>query len=253
MTAVPQRDPFQGVRQILRFNWPKYAAAAAITGAVTFVAPLLPMSAGFVLLAASLPVVFWTASSLLISHYVYDRSHLYDFSWLPLVLKISPKHWLNVHCGLDETSALLAARFPDAAGEIVDIFDPCAMTENSIRQARAAQHNATRSTPARFHALPFPAGAFDAVFCIFTAHELRRHADRVRLFAEIARLLAPGGTFVLVEHLRDWPNFPAFGPGFLHFHTWRAWQQAAHEADLVGRTDFPFTPFVRIAAFRRRI
>lgn len=253
MTAIPQRDPCQGVLQILRFNRPKYLAAAAVILAAMTARALVPPLCGILLFASALPVFCWTVSSLLASHYVYDRSHFYELSWLARAIKRAPQRWLSIHCGLDETSPLLAARFPAASGCVVDIFDPRVMTEDSIRQARNARRNSVPAAPARFDSLPFAAGAFDTVFCIFAAHELRRHADRVRLFVEVARVLAPGGVFVLVEHLRDWPNFLAFGPGFLHFHSWGAWQRAAHDAGLVPRADFPYTRFVRVAIFGRSV
>jgi SAM-dependent methyltransferase len=253
MTAIPHRDPYQGVLQIVRFNWPKYLVATACIGAAEGVRPLLAPPLSILLLVITGHVLFWTVSSLLISHYVYDRSRLYELSWLPRARTRSPRRWLSIHCGFDEMSPLLAAEFPDAYGEVVDIFDPRAMTENSIRQARRAQPGTVHSTPARFYALPYSARAFHTVFCIFAAHELRRHADRVRLFTEIARILAPYGAFILVEHLRDWPNFLAFGPGFLHFHSWRAWQRAARDAGLILRAEFPFTPFVRVASFGRSL
>lgn len=252
MNAVLHRGPYQGVLQIVRFNWPRYLAAAACIAAAALIRPLLTAPGLVILLAAIVPVAYWTVSSLLVSHYVYDRSHLYELAWLTGALERAPHRWLNIHCGFDETTPLLAATF-SAPGKVVDIFDQCAMTENSIRKARQAQSSAAHAESARFYALPFPTGAFDAVFCIFAAHELRRHHDRVRLFAEIVRLLSPGGTFVLAEHLRDWPNFLAFGPGFLHFHSWRAWQRAARDAGLVLRADFAFTPFVRVAAFGRAL
>jgi ubiquinone/menaquinone biosynthesis C-methylase UbiE len=253
MTSIPQRGPYQGMLQIVRFNWSRYLAAAAIVGAAAFAALLVSSLGAVLLLVAALPALCWMVSSLLVSHYIYDRAHLYDLPWLARALQRSPRRWLSIHCGLDETSTLLAAQFPGASGEVVDIFDPRVMTESSIHRARAAQPGAVRSTPARFHALPFPTASFDAVFCIFAAHELRRHAYRVRLFTEIARILSPAGEFVLVEHLRDWPNFLAFGPGFLHFHSWRAWQHAASDAGLTSRTHFPFTSFLRVVTFRRTI
>lgn len=253
MIAVPQRHPYQGVLQIVRFNWPRYLVPTACIGAAAFVHPLLTPQGSILLLAATVPLMFWTFSSVLVSHYIYDCSRLYDLAWLPRAVKRSPRRWLSIHCGFDEFSPLLAAQFPTAAGQQIDIFDPHSMTENSIRRARRAQLGMAYPVTARFDALPFKSGIFDTVFCIFAAHELRRRDDRVRLFAEIGRLLDAGGALVLVEHLRDWPNFLAFGPGFLHFHSWRAWQHAASEAGLKLRSEFPFTPFVRIAIFRRAV
>ena len=253
MTARPRRDSYQGMLQILRFNWPKYLAAGGFMAGAGCAWPMLPSLGRGILLTAAFPVLWWTLASLLISHYVYDRSGFYELSWLANALRRPPERWLSIHCGLDETSSLLNAVFPDGSGQVADIFDPDAMTEDSIRQARRAQRNAAQSTPAHFDSLPFAGGSFDAVFCIFAAHELRRHSDRARLFMEIARVLAPGGVLVLVEHLRDWPNFVAFGPGFLHFHSWRAWQRAADDAGLTCSAEFPFTPFVRVAVFGRAL
>lgn len=253
MTTLPQRDPYQGMLQIVRFNWTKYAAAIAVLGIAILVRPLLSAAVRTMLFAAIFPAACWMLSSLLVSHYIYDRSHLYDLKWLAPALRHEPQRWLNIHCGLDETSPRLAANFPGSAAEIVDIFDPHTMTEPSIHRARHDHSSQARSKIARYDALPFSAGLFDAVFCIFAAHELRRPAERARLFAEIARVLSPAGDFVLVEHLRDWPNFLAFGPGFLHFHSWRAWLRTAGEARLTVRTEFRLTPFVRVAVFGRKL
>jgi ubiquinone/menaquinone biosynthesis C-methylase UbiE len=101
--------------------------------------------------------------------------------------------------------------------------------------------------------LAFPAEWFDAAFCIFAAHELRHHDQRVRLFGEIARILTPGGRFILMEHSRDWRNFLAFGPGFLHFFSESGWRKAASDAGLTVLTELSMTPFVHVYVLRRAI
>jgi hypothetical protein len=73
----------------------------------------------------------------------------------------------------------------------------------------------------------------------------------VRLFKEVARTLTSNGEFVLVEHARDAWNFLAFGPGFLHFFSQRAWRQAACDAGLTVRCEFAMTPFVHVSILRR--
>jgi SAM-dependent methyltransferase len=251
MNTIPPRRPYQGVVQILQFNWRSYVATTASIGVALLVLPFLPSLGRTVLLLGTASALFWLASSLLVSHYVYDRFPLYDLNWVCSVLCRAPRRWMNIHCGLDETSALLAAIFPDAASQVVDIFDPLVTTETSIRAARRVTHHTIPSTPMRYDSLAFPAEWFDAAFSIFAAHELRHHDQRVRLFGEIARTLSPNGEFILMEHSRDWRNFLAFGPGFLHFFSQCAWRKAASDAGLTVRAELSMTPFVHAYILRR--
>jgi SAM-dependent methyltransferase len=245
------RRPYQGLLQILQFNRRSYLTAVGSVGVALLALPFLPSPGRAVLLLGTAPALFWMASSLLVSHYVYDRSPLYDLSWVRPVLSRAPRRLLNIHCGLDETSPLLAAIFPDAATQVVDIFDPLVMTEPSIRLARQITHHTIPSTSMRYDSLAFPPEWFDAAFSIFAAHELRDHDQRVSLFGEVARTLTPDGAFILMEHCRDWRNFVAFGPGFLHFFSQRAWRKAASDAGLTVLTEFSTTPFVHVYVLRR--
>ncbi len=253
MTSSPMRRPCQGVLQILRFNWLFYMAGAAVIAMALLAAPLLPRPWRVSVLIGVAPGLFWMISSLLVSHYVYDRFPLYDLTWITGALSRTPRRWLNIHCGLDETSTLLAAILPGAEFSVADIFDARITTEASIRRARRVAPNTIPAIPTRFDDLPFGSGAFDAVFCLFTAHELRRDWQREALFGEIARILTPGGEAVLMEHSRDWWNFLAFGPGFLHFFSQRAWRRTAFRAGLAVQSEFPMTHFVRVYILRRAI
>lgn len=249
----PNRGPYQGVVQILQFNWHKYLATAVCALAVWLAAPVLSPSLRVMAWLGVAPAMLWMVSSLLVSHYVYDRFPLYDLHWLARALGRSPRRWINIHSGWDETSGLLEQIFPDAIGEAVDLFDPRVMVEASIRRARRLSRAAVTTTPAQYDALPFEKASVDTAFAIFAAHELRRHAQRVRLFKEIERVLTPSGEFMLMEHTRDWRNFLAFGPGFLHFFSRRAWRKAAADAGLSVRTEFAMTPFIRVYIMRREL
>ena len=253
MSTFPIRRPYQGVVQILQFNRRSYLITSAGIAATLLATPFLPSLWRAGLLLAISPALFWMASSLLVSHYVYDRFPLYDLTWLSHVLSRPPRQWINIHCGLDETSCILAAIFPDSVGQVVDIFEPRVMTEPSIRQARRVQHNEIQAAAARFDDLVFAPNSFDAAFAIFSAHELRHHDQRVSLFKEIARVLIRGGELVLIEHSRDWRSFLAFGPGFLHFFSPREWRSAGSSAGLQMRTEFSLTPFVHVYVLRRTI
>jgi SAM-dependent methyltransferase len=215
--------------------------------------PFLPRMLRIGLLIGVAPALFWMVSSLLVSHYVYDRFPLYDLSWITPTLSRMPSRWLNIHCGFDETSSLLADLFPGAAFDVADIFDPRIMTEPSIRQAQHTERAAIAATNARFDHLPFGPGVFDAAFCIFAAHELRLAQQRATLFLEIARVLTPGGELILMEHSRDAWNFLAFGPGFLHFFSQSAWRRTASEAGFLVQSEFSKTPFVRVYVLRKSL
>ena len=56
--------------------------------------------------------------------------------------------------------------------------------------------------------LPFPAASFSAVVSLTMLHHVPSVADQDRLFAEVARILRPGATFVGVDS-RDGEDFRA--------------------------------------------
>ena len=253
MSALPTRGPYQGVLQILQFNWRMYLTATAAILATALAWPFLPTPARIGLLLGVVPGMFWMASSLLVSHYIYDRFPLYDFRWIERLLTRVPGRWLNIHSGWDETSGLLAAMFSAEGNQVVDIFDPRTMTENSIRHAQLVNREAIPAISGRHDRLPFDAGAFDTAFAIFAAHELRRHEQRADLFREIVRVLVPGGELVLMEHARDWKNFLAFGPGFLHFFSRKEWRKIALESGFMVQTEVAMTPFVHVYVLRKNL
>jgi hypothetical protein len=245
------RTPYQGVIQIVQFNWRFYLAAVLGVGTAVIASRFLPFPVRLMVLVSALPPLFWLASSLIVSHYIYDRSHLYEFKWLDEIYPLAPHNWINIHSGLDETSELLAAKFPDADSEAVDIYDPEVMTEPSIAVARHLISHPVHAMSGRYDALPLPAGSINAAFVIFSAHELRRHNQRVTFFTEIARILTPSGSIVLVEHSRDLWNFLAFGPGVFHFFSVQSWRRAAFDAELIVYAERSITPFVRVYNLRR--
>jgi len=245
-SAQNSRAPgkYDGVLQIIRYNWSHYAFTFFVAVSCIAAGELLRSRAASAIALLGVALVCWMAISILASHYIYDRSGLYDFRWMLDSLPRQPSTWLNIHCGLDQSSPLLISLFPNAKRQVLDIFDPSEMTEPSIARARRENIAASETFAANFRALPVPSGSCAAVFLIFAAHELRNRSSRREFFAEITRVLSTDGTVVMIEHLRDLPNFAAFGPGFLHFQSRREWIKVAASADLALVNQFSITPFV---------
>jgi SAM-dependent methyltransferase len=244
---VVARSPFHGVGQIVRFNWPFYAFATPAVIFTLFAVVRFDVTGrvAIVLYAAAGLGSFWLLASLAAAWIVYDRSTLMTGSWIEHALDFRPRAWINIHAGFDETTPILRTVFKGSIGRVFDIFDPAAMPEPSIARARRSRQRGDREA-VDFRRLPAGTGSADAVLVLLAAHELRRHDARMALFNEIHRLLAPHGRAVVGEHLRDWPNFLAFEPGFLHFHARRTWIRCFTRAGFAVRHEFRITPFVRV-------
>lgn len=239
------RAPFEGVWNVVRFNWPFYVVALAAVAVGLLVRACTTgfwhLAAGLALLAGLLPLL----ASLAVSYYVYDWSGLYELGWLPAgSLPAAPATLLTFCAGFDETTALLARRLHPAQVLAFDFYDPARHTEASIRRARAAYPPYPGTQPANTRALPLPDHSADVVVAFMAAHEVRDSAERVAFFRELRRVAGPAGRLLVVEHLRDTANFLAYTIGFLHFHSHRSWLATFRGAGLLVEQELKVTPFV---------
>ncbi len=250
--ALLDRPAFQGMWKVVVFNWPRYAAAGATVAVALAIVVATPPAHPIVWLVAAAAglAVFWSVTSLAASHVIYDRSGLTEWTWLRDHLPLSPRRWVNVHAGLDESSEQLRRLFPSADSLVLDIHDEETMTEGSIRRA-ARRVSSPRSMGADCRALPLESSGRDAAFVLFCAHEIRDLGRRRRFFGELFRIVDPGGCVVLVEHLRDAANFIAFGPGAFHFYSRRHWRRLAIDAGFEIAHESRMTPFVGLLILRR--
>lgn len=240
------RKPFQGVTNIIRFNWPFYVfAILLIISSFLAYTHLNTPYATYLLVGTSLALA-GTVSSLLVSFYIYDRSDLYRFSWLDNIDLGDPKNIVTVNAGFDETSALLQQRFPAARLHVFDFYNPALHTEASIKRARATYPAYPGTLPATTSAVPMASQTVDVIFLILAAHEIRQAEERTQFFTDLRRTLKPGGTLLVVEHLRDVANFLAYTIGFLHFLSKATWVRTFQRAKLIQYQTFHITPFITV-------
>lgn len=243
---------FTHARRIAGFNLPLYVAAACgIVVAVGVIAwpgtpPALRWAAG-----AGIAVAAWfSALSFWAFHAMFDRSELLKGLWVRDEAAASPRRWVLIHAGLDQTTIPLKEIFPGAAGKEFDIYDPASMTEPAITRARLEKIDAATVT-ARPDALPVEDRGADLVVVMLAAHEIRDGAARERFFGELSRIVSPDGRVVLVEHLRNLAAAIAFGPGMVHFYPRGMWLRLATAHRLELQRERSMTPWVRVLTFRR--
>jgi hypothetical protein len=68
---------------------------------------------------------------------------------------------------------------------------------------------------------------------------------------ECNRLCKPTGKVIMVEHLRDFPNFLAFSIGFCHFFPRATWKKAFTSAGFSSFEETKFTPFMSVFTCKR--
>ena len=273
------RSRYQGVTNIVRFNWHFYALAAV--GLPAGVAFGYRLGGAFIPLAWAVAGVLLLviAASLLVSHYVYDRSGLYDLPWHFIqegavagagyggveqgqmaavagsgsvsVPDLQPGHRvLNLHAGFDEFSHSLAKRFPGIGLTVADFYDPAVHTEVSVQRARAAYPAYPGTLPVNATYLPFADDTFDRLLLFFAAHEVRGDAERGRFFREVRRVSKPDARIYVLEHPRDLPNALAYTFGVFHFYPRAEWLRTFRSAGLTLASEQKITPFVSLFTLR---
>jgi SAM-dependent methyltransferase len=247
MKGARSRGPFEGVWHIVQFNWPFFIVAlATMVALITFaLLPAVPRLFAIAAIVAACAAAWLVAVSLFVSFWIYDCSRLCRWEWIRELLP-QPRQAVNVHAGFDESSEALRELFPDSRLLVCDFYDPQKSPQPSIARARRAYPPAPDVQSISPTNWPLPEESCDAIFLLLAAHELRQRPDRIGFFREAHRVLAPTGRVVLVEHLRDLPNFLAFGPGFLHFLPRSEWLCMIEEGGFRIAREFSITPFVRV-------
>ncbi len=234
------RKPFQGVFNIIRFNWHFFVSG------LSFAIFLLFFSTYFfgIPLYAALVIFTSILVSLSVSAYIYDFSNLYTFNWLPIETSGQAKSILNLNAGFDETSGIISEKYNPDYFYVFDFYNPDLHTEISIRRARKAYPPYPNTQSIKTTHIPLKDGSVDLAFSIFAAHEIRSIEGRVLFFKELHRVINTNGKLVITEHLRDIPNFLAYNFGFFHFFGAENWDKTFYDSNFSVDSVIKITPFV---------
>lgn len=240
------RSSAQGVKNIIRFNWPYYALVLALAAGLLIASRYLASPWSECCIVASILTLIPTLISLVVSFWIYDRSGLYDLVWLQGIDVQGAKDIVTLNAGLDEVSDSLARAFPNSQLRCFDFFDPTKNNEPSIERAKASGVGIDRSIAVQTQLLPNEDQDCDLAFLFMSAHEIRDRSERIVFFKEIKRALRPHGKIVVVEHLRDPANFMAYTIGAFHFLSAHEWLATFDGASLRVAGHEKHTPFVSV-------
>jgi len=236
-----KRKPFQGVLNIIRFNWHFYLLAGLLLIGLLCFRLTLPQIIQPVALWLSILAILTLSLSLLISFHIYDRSDLYTLNWLP---NSDNKKVLNINAGFDETSEIIKSKYPDTELTICDFYNPDKHTEISIERARKAYPPSPTTIQVSTDKLPFQENFFDYTLAILSAHEIRDSRERIQFFKELNRVTKPRGQIFVTEHLRDINNFAIYTVGFFHFFSKTTWVNTFKKSNLKVKSEIKTTPFI---------
>lgn len=234
-----KRKSFQGLKNILNFNWHFYVIGGLICIVFFHFSGQLHLPFQMMVFAGGLLGILTMSISLVVSYLVYDRSDLYQLKWLP---NLQDKSVLMVNAGFDEGSDILKEKFPKANLTICDFYDPNFHTEVSIKRARRLYPSKPNSISVSTEKLPFEEHIFDHTIAFLSIHEIRKEPELAHFLKELGRVT--NGKIFVTEHLRDSANFLAYSFGFFHFHSKNKWLRVFQHANLELLTEQKTTPFI---------
>lgn len=242
-----KRRKFQGVLNILNFNRHFYVSGLLVLALIIVSHIVFDWSdlLYWIIIAAFL---YGLIMPLIISAYVYDFSGYYDFDWVKKlnIEDADSKHFLNINAGFDETSFIIKNIFPKSGLQVFDFYDAEKHTEPAIVRARKVSLVYPSTQQIKTNSIPLNDNSVDIIFLLSAAHEIRSNEEKIQFLTECHRLCKPNGKVIMVEHLRDFPNFLAFSIGFTHFFSKTNWKKAFEKAGFASFAETKFTPFMSV-------
>jgi SAM-dependent methyltransferase len=242
-----ERKKFQGVLNILSFNRHFYVFGLGVL-LVLFVSHALLKWPDLIFWIIVAMFLYGLIMPLLVSAYVYDFSDYYDLHWMKELIgeRENAKLIVNINAGFDETSFIIKSKFPRSELKAYDFYNAKQHTEPAIRRARKVSLVYPDTRQVASGSIPLEDGTVDIVFLLSAVHEIRSHDEKILFLRECHRLCKPDGKIVMVEHLRDFPNFLAFSVGFCHFFSRSVWKDAFERAGFISFSEKKFTPFMSV-------
>lgn len=242
-----RRRKFQGVLNILSFNRHFYVFGL-LALALLVVSHLLFNWSDllyWILIAAFL---YGLIIPLIVSAYVYDYSGYYNFNWLKKyhIEDADTKQIININAGFDETSFIIKNIFPRSGLQVFDFYNAEQHTEPAIVRARKVSLVYPGTRQISSGSIPLEDNSVDVIFLLSAVHEIRSDREKIQFLQECRRVCKPNATVIMVEHLRDFPNFLAFSVGFTHFFSRDVWKTAFENAGFSSFSETKFTPFMSI-------
>jgi SAM-dependent methyltransferase len=247
-----KRRKFQGVLNILSFNRHFYIYGLLVLSLIILSKAVFPWS-DILFWIIMIAFLYGLIMPLLVSAYVYDFSGYYDFNWLKNcdIEDSNTNLFLNINAGFDETSFILKKKFPKSDLKVFDFYNPKQHTEPAIVRARKVSLIYPNTQSIIAQSFPLKDNSIDAIFLLSAVHEIRKQDEKIQFLQECRRVCKPSGKIIMVEHLRDFPNFMAFSVGFTHFFSLKTWRKAFKNAGFSTFEEIKFTPFMSIFKVNR--
>lgn len=241
-----RRRKLQGVLNILSFNRHFYIWGLIVL-AMTIISHEVIGWSDLLYWLVVMAFLYGLIMPLIISAYVYDFSRYYDFHWIRNCnIDANAKQLLNINAGFDETSFIIKNIFPHSDLRVFDFYDARQHTEPAIIRARKVSLVYPNTQQIKSNQIPLEDKSVDVIFLLSAVHEIRSNEEKVEFLKECHRLCKPGGKVIMVEHLRDFPNFLAFSVGFTHFFSRKTWKNAFERAGFSVFLENKFTPFISV-------
>ncbi|QTD37424.1 methyltransferase domain-containing protein [Polaribacter batillariae] len=242
-----ERKSFQGVLNILSFNRHFYVIGLIVLFLMISISLFFNIP-NFIIWLIIGAFLYGFLMPLLVSAYVYDFSGYYHFNWLNRFKIVDSKEntFVNINAGFDETSFILKNKFPKSHLKVFDFYNANKHTEPAIVRARKVTLKYPNTQHTAYNAIPLKNNSVDVIFLLSAAHEIRNNNEKVAFLTECKRICKTNGKVIMVEHLRDVPNFFAFSVGFTHFFSSKTWKHVFRKARFTAISETKFTPFMSV-------